>query len=119
MIIRRPVSEDVSRIIEIADRFDFVLPKQFENAAVVEHKHQVVAFGMVRAILEAVIVTCGTPREILEQTELLIGQGMVDAHELGYTEIHSFVERNAFARLLQEKYGFKPPVGQALVLKME
>lgn len=119
MILRRPVAEDIPRIFEIANRFDFILPKQFENAAVVQNHGQVMAFGMMRAILEAVIITCGTPREILEETELLVGQGMVDAVELGYKEIHAFVERDSFARLLTNKYGFKPPVGQALVLKME
>lgn len=119
MILRRPVGNDIARILEIAERYDFVLPEKFENAAVVEYRGQVMAFGILRSILEAVIVTCGTPRQIVEQTELLVGQAMVDTRELNQSEIHAFVERDSFARLLSKKYGFKPPVGQALVLKME
>lgn len=119
-IIRKTQPEDSPRINQIASRFDFEIPdKCYTSHVIARDSGQVCAFGLIRPILEAVIVTSGTPREILEETELLLGQFLVDAKMLGENQIHAFVNNQAFARLLKKKYGLQNPVGEALVLVLE
>lgn len=118
--VRRAELEDTPRILQIADKYSFTLPNTYCTAHVVARESgSVCAFGLLRPILEAIIVTSGTPREIVEQTDLLLGQGLRDVKDLGHDQIHCFVETASFARLLKNKYGFKTPVGDPLVLVLE
>ena len=120
LTIRRAEQADVPRIHDLASRYEFAIPEKFHTASVVAHDSgQVCAFGLIRPILEAVIVTSGTAREVIEQTEILLGQGIMDAQMLGDNQIHAFVTDPVFAKLLKKKWGFKNPVGEPLVLVLE
>jgi hypothetical protein len=117
--LRRPTVQDVPAIEKIAEKFDFILPEKFETATVVVDEDDVVqAFGLTRLIVESVIVTGGTPREIVEQTELLIQQGIEDVKSSEHNGMHVFVENEAFARLLKERFDFQKAKGEALVSKV-
>ena len=119
MELRRPKTDDVPTIMEIANKYDFILPVNFDEAAVVTKNGKVVAFGIIRPILEALMISNGSPREIIESTKLLIEQAKKDARNLDYSEIHTFVEGNkTFERLLME-HEFREIPGKFFLMKLE
>lgn len=117
--LRRPKIEDLPDIHQVADKYDFVLPTQFQHAAVVEHENRVIAFGLLREIIEAIIVVDGKDRVKVESIKHLIEVGKRDARELGYNEIHTFIDNPDFADILIEHFGFRRVAGEFLLLKLE
>lgn len=120
LFARRARPEDKEQIKELADKFDFVLPdKWLDSAVIYDETGRIIAFGVIRAIIEAVIVTNRNGKELVQATDHLIKIGMLDAHNRGFDQIHCFVENESFARLLKDRFDFKPIKGEGLVFKME
>lgn len=117
MIIRRAIIKDTPRIHELAKEFDFQIPDTFEACAVVEDDDGIViAFVVLRAILEAIMVTDKRPRNVAYVTGKLVEEGKQVARELNYDAIHAFVTDRVFCDYLVGYKGFDYIKGTGLVL---
>lgn len=119
MRIRRPRKEDSDKIEKIANRYEFVLPNKFHSAAVIEENNEVIAFGMIRLILDAImVVENGSKRDIVESLNLLMQCAVIDAVNLGHNEVHVFVRDRKFADILKKHFKFEEVEGISLFLKL-
>lgn len=117
VILRRPKESDIPEIEEISKEYEFPLVDKFETAAVTESGNGITAFGVTRAILEAVLYCKGSKRDKVVALKKLIDIAQKDAKVLGYDQLYVFVEPE-FAVILK-KFGFREAIGVPLVLDLE
>lgn len=117
--LRRPIDKDVPKIEEIGKAYSFTLPDRFLHAAVVEKNDEVIAFGLIHIIIEAILICQGSDREKVELIRMLLKQAKEDTVYYKYNQIHVFVKDESFANILEKHFGFKDAVGRVLVLNIE
>ena len=118
LILRRPKIDDLPEIEDLAKGYENnPLPSKFEHAAVVEGD-DIVAFGVVRSNLEAILYCTGTPKEKVEALKQLIRQARTDALCLGFNSLDVLAQDEAFAQVLIKHFGFRRAVGIPLILDL-
>jgi len=118
MELRRPSVEDVPEIEDIAKKGDHTLPDGFECAAVVENNDQIIAFGVLRTNIEALLYCIGTERERVTALNALINTAKADAKRLGHVDILVFARDEQFAKLLIKHFNFRRAKGVPLILDL-
>ena len=122
MIIRPAYDIDISRILEINKQNDFPIPK-FENLltqAVILENEKIVAFGMVKAFAEAILILDhNQPKrtKILALQNLML-EAIRGSKEHNMTQLHAFIKDAHFEDLMKKHYGFEDCSGKALVLNI-
>lgn len=117
--LRRPVTDDIPEITDIADKYqDHPLPTKFDSAAVVEKYGDIVAFAVLRRNVEALLYIEGNPRDKVEALKLLIEQAKSDAKVLHHEEIYVFAKDKEFANILIKHFNFRKAEGVPLILDL-
>jgi hypothetical protein len=120
MILRRPTVEDTPQILELDKKYSVPIPVDFYHAAVIEKDGKIVAFGVLRSILEGMMIVTGSPRQVIECTTMLMNQAKVDSKGLKFDQIYTFVEKDeTFGRVLTEVCGMREFPGKFFVLDLE
>jgi len=118
--VRRPVMEDITKIEDISSTYENnPLPVNFMTAAVVEKDKEVIAFGVNRSIVEAILYCKGNPKDKTVAFKTLLEQSKKDAKEAGAKRIFAFVDEDFAKILTSRKFNFKPAKGICLVLELE
>lgn len=119
MNIRRPTEEDVPEIERIASKYPFEFPTRFHHAAIVENDEKIIAFGILRTILEGIAVLDGTKREAAEALKELVAKSVIDASNLGFEEIYVYSKNEDFAKIMERHFEFEKVPGVMLVRKVK
>lgn len=118
---RRTRGEDAKVIGDIYDKHhagNFGLtPENIVTKGVIEKDGRVIAFGMVRAMSEAIMVLdLDEPTKTrVEALRKLLENAIFDSASSGFDSIHVFVQDNSFAEILKRHHGFQVCAGEALV----
>lgn len=89
------------------------------SAAVIESNKEVVAFGMMRLLTEAILVCEGSKKDKTLILFELICQMIKDAKRFEIPQIHVFIQDDKFADLLIKHFNFKEEQGRTLVLGID
>lgn len=116
--LRRPRVEDLEKIRNLEKSYEFQIPSKFIHAAVAVDGEEILAFGLIRFLIEAVLVCDGRKRQKVESISQLLSQMTVDAKSLKIPQIHAFVRDEIFADILIKKFNFIEEKGKALVLNV-
>lgn len=117
--LRRPKEEDVPQIQKIAEEKEFPLPEKFESAGVISRGDKVLAFGVLRSNIEAIIYCDGSRRDKVESLVALIEQAKEDSKALGFSEVYVFAEDEQFAKFLVNRFKFRLCKGVPLILDLD
>lgn len=122
MQIRPARHEDVPRILEINKQNDFPLPK-FDNLltqAVITEDDKIVAFGMVKAFAEAILILDHTQSKRIQVRALqeLMLEAIRGSYQHKMVQLHCFIKDEEFETLMKKHYGFEDCSGKALVLNL-
>lgn len=122
MIIRRAETTDIPTILEINKQNDFPLPK-FENLitqALVEDNGKIIAFGMVKAFAEAILILDKTVpnRKKIEALQNLMLEAIRGGRQHNMTQLHAFIKDAKFEQFMKEHYGFEDCSGKAVVMEL-
>jgi len=108
LILRRPKIDDIPELGDIASKYtDNPLPDNFVSAAVIEQSDDVIAFGVLRNHLEALLYATGRDRDIVGSLKLLINQAIIDARECKIDSIYIYAQDENFAKVLENKFSFR------------
>lgn len=116
LILRRPKVDDLPELEDLARNHP--LPNKFEHAAVIEKNDDVIALGVLRSNLEAILYCTGTTREKVESLKQLIRQAKTDAISLNFDTIDVLAEDEEFAQILIKHFGFRKAKGVPLILDL-
>ena len=111
-------------IKQIIDKHEFNLPsrKNVVTEATVTNKNgDVVAYGMVKAFAESVIILDpdASSKDKISSLSQLMRQAIRDSHLAGFDQVHGFFKSDKFAEVMKKHYGFKDPYGKCLVLEID
>lgn len=123
--IRSYEESDLEALDEIWNKFykgEFSLPDLSNTVthAVAEKHDRIIAFGMVKYFAEAVMIMDGEANimDKVRANDLLLAKAFEDSREAGLNQIHVCVALEDYARLLQNKYGFKQAKNIILVKEL-
>lgn len=124
MKIRAIKSEDTLPILNIHKQFyesEFALPSLMDNKnymiySILDDNNKLITVGILRQILELVQLTDKSFPVITRRDALIKSLGMASAtaDNLGFSQIHAFVQDPNWANILKEKAGFFTCKGEAL-----
>lgn len=122
----RPYEEsDLEALDNIWNKFykgEFSLPDLSNTVthAVAEKHGRIIAFGMVKYFAEAIMIMDGDAGiiEKVKANDLLLAKAFEDSREAGLNQVHVCVALEDYAKLLQNKYGFKPAKNTVLVKEL-
>lgn len=125
-MIRPLLKRDNSQIVDIHQRFyesEFDLSELEQltcGFASVDAQDKIICAGGIRSIMEMIIVTDKSVPLNERQVALydMLTTAGKSTKEAGYNQLHCFVQDEKWARYLIRHVGFKPTVGQALVIKV-
>ena len=113
--------EELKRIHSLYFANEFDLPDFLDYLCVfvVEDEKGIITFGGVRDIAECVTVTNKgrTVRDKVKALYQILDASTFTTRNLGYDQIYAWSQNPYWARRLQ-KTGFRPPVGQSLILDL-
>lgn len=113
--------EELKRIHLLHFRDEFNLPDfmRYVCAFVVEDEKGIVTFGGIRDIAECVTVTDKDrdPRDRIRALYQVLDASTFVCRKMGYDQIYAWSQNPMWARRLI-KNGFRPPVGQSLILDL-
>lgn len=118
---RRTRGQDLDRVSEIYDKHHAghfgLKPENIITKGVVEKDGRVVAFGMVQALSEAIMVLDldESTRTKIESLSLLMENAIFDSASQGFDAVHVFVQDKSFAEILKRHHKFQVCAGEALV----
>jgi hypothetical protein len=132
MIVRpvmhlRPVSKkDIPTLHDIwstqhGDSFSLPSPAEtYGNLVTETDSGKVVAYGAVKPLAEVIMLLdqTATPREKALALRGLMIEAIRVSTTLGFKDLHAFIEKPDFSRLLEKHYGFKKCLGEALILEV-
>lgn len=107
LILRRPLSKDIPEIEDLGKASSHPLPDRFLDAAVIEKNKDVIALGVTRSILEALLYSTGSDRDKVESLKQLIRQAKTDGLTRGCDSIYVFAESEEFAKILEKHFEFR------------
>lgn len=84
----------------------------------VDENDKIICAGGIKSIMEMIIVTdksVGLDKRQVALYEML-NTAAKTTHEAGYRQLHAFIQDEKWARYLIKHVGFKPTVGQSLVI---
>jgi hypothetical protein len=119
MVIRRPTPEDLPKILEIAQGYNYPLPKKFLTASIVEKDNEVVAFGVTEGIIEVSFYCTGSARTKVESIKQLLQVAKEDVKAHGYTQLYGFVLDPKFSEAAIKHLGFHKVPGIPVYLNLE
>lgn len=123
-MIRALLKRDVQCINDIHKRFyseEFSL-SDLDNLSYsfvsVDENDKVISAGGIKPIIEMIIVTDKDATVNNRQVALydMLRMAEVSTRQAGYNQIHAFIQDEKWARYLIRHVGFKPTVGQSLVI---
>lgn len=118
--LRRPTVDDIPEIQDIASiNPSNPLPDKFVEAAVIEKDKEVISFGVVRYILEALLYTDGSDRDKVESLKQLIRQAKTDAISHNADSLYVFAQDEEFANILEKHFGFRKLTSIPMILEMK
>jgi hypothetical protein len=123
LTIRRPREDEIPILKEIhkqfEDEFEFPDPDTLATIYVVLDGDDIVGFGAIQHIFEAVLVLDQSkPREMrVEAIAMLQQKGEEDLKDMD--QLHAFVQSVKVENLLKNKFGYKNTRGRSLVKIIE
>lgn len=122
--IRQYTESDWTRIKEIIEKHDFEIPHRknvVTEATVTNRNGNIVAYGMVKAFAEAVIILDpdAESKDKISSLSQLMRQAIHHSHLAGFDQVHGFFKNKDFANSMKKHYGFKEPFGECLVLEID
>lgn len=123
MIIRKlDIEKDATAISKIWEEYyskEFSLPDLTNSLtfAVVENEGKIVAFGIVKAFVEAIMIVdkSESTRDKSEAMKLLLSKAETDTKAAGITQLHTFCNDPKFAELLIKHFDFRPIENEGLI----
>ena len=99
----------------------FPLPSMNNTSTVrtIKHNEKVVASGLVKALVEAIIVTdqSASPHVRMKAVDMMLGSMLVWCHQYHIEQVHAFVKED-FAKYLIRHCGFEHTKDISLVLNI-
>ena len=123
-MVRGLFQRDAQQVNNIHEKFyenEFSL-SDLDNFTVgftsVDENDKIICAGGIKSIMEMIIITdkdVSVNKRQVALYEMLTTAGR-STKEAGYNQLHAFVQDEKWARYLIKHVGFKPTVGQALVI---
>jgi hypothetical protein len=123
LTIRRPREDEIPILKEIhkqfEDEFEFPNPDALATIYVVLDGDDIIGFGAIQHIFEAVLVLDQTKSKKvrLKAIAMLQQKGEEDLKDMD--QLHAFVQNTKVENLLKNKFGYKNTKGHALVKIIE
>jgi hypothetical protein len=119
LILRRPTVDDLPEIEDLAKKYsNNPLPNKFVHAAVIEKDDNVISFGVIRYIMEALLYADGSDRDKVESLKQLIRKAKSDAISAKTDAIYTFAESEEFAAILEKHFGFRRLTSIPLIMEL-
>lgn len=128
MIIRPTTVDDLEKIdriwkeyIETGDRFGIPDTSNLVTHAVVESaKGRLIAFGMVKLFAEAILILDKNEsrRNKINAIQALMLEAIRGSRQHNLSQLHCFIQREEFSRIMKKHYNFKNCKGEALVMEL-
>jgi hypothetical protein len=105
--------------LHFADEFDMPNFMEYICAFVIEDDKGIITFGGVRDIAECVTVTDKdrTPIDRIKALYTVLDASIHTCKVVGYDQLYAWSQNHHWARRLRRN-GFRPPVGQSLILDL-
>jgi hypothetical protein len=116
MIVRALKQNDIERMKELITNDNPLT--DFEAAVAVEKDSKLLAFGVNRKMLEAVLYCDGSKKDRAESLRILIKAGIDDAKRQGMKRLHAFVNEE-FYKVMNKSFGFEKTSNICVYLDLE
>lgn len=119
--VRRAIKEDWEDIVRLSALNDFPIPdfKNFLSSVVIVKDGKVIAFGYVKALVEAVFLPdTSSKKNIASSLRLVCDKLIEDLQGLDVSQVHLFTTNPEFAEIMRQHYNFTDIVGEGLVLEV-
>jgi hypothetical protein len=119
MNMRRPILDDIPEIQDISNKYpNNPLPSSFVDAAVIEKNDEIISFGVIRYIMEALLYTSGSDRDKVESLKKLIRQAKTDAISKNVDSFYVFAKDEEFAKILEKHFGFRRLASIPMIMEL-
>lgn len=124
MKFRKIFEQDIPDLAKLQvqhpDFAELNIRKYLIDGVVVDKEEGVAAYGIVIPFAEAVFLpdVNRSNRDKLTAMKLLLEQAILGTTNADIKQLHCFIRDQAFADIMKKHYGFKPCVGEALVLEL-
>lgn len=121
MELRRPRMDELNKLRKMHESFkeQFKFPdfSLLSSVYVVVHNGEIIGFGAVQPIFEAVIVLDQNKpvEERVQALDLLEQIAETELSSQEVNQIHAFVQSRIFENLLKNRFGYKETKGKAMV----
>lgn len=116
MIIRELKQTDISRMVELIPPDNPLL--DFDAAVAIERDGELMAFGVNRKMLEAVLYCSGSKRDKATALKILMQAAIDDAKSQGLKRLHAFVDEE-FYKIMHNQFGFEKTANICVYLDLE
>ena len=116
MTVRGLKQEDLERMKELVTPDNPL--DSFEAAVAVEKDNRLIAFGVNRRMLEAVLYCSGDKKDKATSLRILMEAAIQDAKSQGVKRLHAFVSED-FYQVMHNQFGFEKTKNICIYLDLE